>query len=119
MINELVNSGIYSIEDIPKLLKRIAELESENAKLEMFVDELSYSNNCEENNNLYMRNQIDIYKTMLSRCIRDFELYAELENLSVQERIKHPKYQEYRNVLRIKDSYRWRYHEQAYKLMGE
>ena len=119
MSNELVNSGMYSIDDIPKLLNRITELESDNAKLEMLVDELSYSNECEENNNLYMHNQIDAYKTMLDSCIKDFELYAELQNLSVQERIKHPKFQEYRNVLKVKDSYKWRYHEQAHKLMSE
>ena len=119
MSNKSVNSDMYSIDDIPKLLNRIAELESDNAKLEMFVDELSYSNSCEENNNLYMYNQIDAYKSLLDRCIKDFELYAELENLSVPERIKHPKFQEYRNVLQVKDSYKWRYHEQAHKLMGE
>ena len=118
MGNEPVNNT-YSIDDIPKLLNRISELESDNAKLEMFVDELSYSNSCEENNSLYMRNQINAYKTMLGRCIKDFELYAELENLSVQERIKHPRFQEYRNVLQVKDSYKWRYHEQADKLMGD
>ena len=60
MGNKSVNNN-YSIDDIPKLYT-----------------------NCEENNNLYMRNQIDAYKTMLGRCISDFELYAELQNLSVQ-----------------------------------
>lgn len=57
-------------------------------------------------------------KRLLKLAVEDFELYGSLKDLKLGERIKNPRYRDFRRIFDILDN-TWRYADEAKELLGE
>lgn len=95
-------------------IRELKELREENKVLTSECDRLIK----EKSELLKKLEQIAEYKQLLKAAVEDFALYGALDNMPPRERVKDPRWREYRRVFDVLD-HNWRRTDEALALIAK